>query len=340
MEYHINLGMWQSVFAVPSEIVDKHIKLAGGAQLKVLLWVLRHAGENFTVEDIASALNMQPADVKDSMQYWVQTGVIIVCGGEIRPVPTETVREEPQQSAEVSAPDAAQEPLPEVRQETKAKNIATRPKKPDRQYIGKRMASDENVTYLMNSAEEILNRLLSYNDQCILVLLHDHYGLPIEVILMLLQYASEIGKGNMAYVEKVGIEWSEKEILTLELAEKRIKYLTEGRNAAYMIQRVLGQESHSPTEQEIELAERWMNEWKMTTDMIRAAYERCVDAKGKYIPNYTNTILSRWYHAGITTVEQAKAEKLEKQSKKKEDTYHATYDIAEYESTSVIFDEE
>ena len=37
MEYKLNLGSWNSVFAVPSDIVDKHLKLAGAVQLKVLL---------------------------------------------------------------------------------------------------------------------------------------------------------------------------------------------------------------------------------------------------------------------------------------------------------------
>ncbi len=86
MEYNLNLGAWASVFAVPSEIVDKHIKLAGAAQLKVILWFLRHAGENFTVEDIAESLSMQNADVRDSLQYWVETGVISMNEGIITPV--------------------------------------------------------------------------------------------------------------------------------------------------------------------------------------------------------------------------------------------------------------
>ncbi len=51
MSFSINLGNWNSVFAVPSAVVDEHIKLAGSAQLKVLLWVLRHAGEEFSAED-------------------------------------------------------------------------------------------------------------------------------------------------------------------------------------------------------------------------------------------------------------------------------------------------
>ena len=56
MEYKLDLGAWNSVFAVPCNIVDEHLRLAGAAQLKVILWVLRHAGEAFSVEDIASII--------------------------------------------------------------------------------------------------------------------------------------------------------------------------------------------------------------------------------------------------------------------------------------------
>ena len=45
MKFSINLGMWNSVFAVPTQVVDQHLKLAGGVHLKVLLWLLRHAGD-------------------------------------------------------------------------------------------------------------------------------------------------------------------------------------------------------------------------------------------------------------------------------------------------------
>ena len=32
MEYKMNLGSWNSVFAVPGDIVDKHLRLAGAAE--------------------------------------------------------------------------------------------------------------------------------------------------------------------------------------------------------------------------------------------------------------------------------------------------------------------
>ena len=40
------------VFAVPSALVDQHIKIASEAQLKVLLYLLRHADNAFSEEDI------------------------------------------------------------------------------------------------------------------------------------------------------------------------------------------------------------------------------------------------------------------------------------------------
>ena len=71
--------------------------------------------------------------------------------------------------------------------------------------------------------------------------------------------------------------------------------------------------------------------------MIREAYERCVDAKGKYIPNYVESILERWHKAHITTLEQAKAEKKPKRAKFSSES-EATYDLEAYENSS-IFDE-
>ena len=85
MEYCLNLGAWNGVFAVPCAVVDQHIKLAGAAQLKVLLWVLRHAGQPFETGNIAQDLGMHPADVNDSMQYWLETGLLLRNQGELTP---------------------------------------------------------------------------------------------------------------------------------------------------------------------------------------------------------------------------------------------------------------
>ena len=38
MDYRLDIGMWNQVFAVPCALVDRHLKLAGKEQLQVLLY--------------------------------------------------------------------------------------------------------------------------------------------------------------------------------------------------------------------------------------------------------------------------------------------------------------
>ena len=56
ISYTVSMGIWDSVFAVPSDVVDRHMKLAGAAQLKTLLYLLRHGGEPITLDALAFAI--------------------------------------------------------------------------------------------------------------------------------------------------------------------------------------------------------------------------------------------------------------------------------------------
>ncbi len=342
MEYKLNLGSWGSVFAVPSDLVDLHLKLAGSVQLKVILWVLRHAGENFTVDDISKSLSVQAADVRDSMLYWEESGIIKVSDGIIAP-PDEnkniisSVQNEQNVEEKV---EINHEKQPNEEMTTKASRIISRPEKPDMKYLSERMSESPEIVYLMQSADEIFGRPTNNNDKATLLMIHESDGLPVEVIIMLMQYAASIQKCNIRYIEKMAISWSDNDITTLEQAEKKIQQLTSGRNAAMTIQKILGLEEHSPTEKETEFADRWMNIWKFSGDMIRKAYEICVDTKNKYIPKYVDSILNRWFNSGISTPEQVDAEKNSGNKNKEKKMYGATYDISEYESTSIIDEEE
>ncbi len=337
MKYRINLGAWNSVFAVPCSVVDDHIKLAGAAQLKALLWMLRHAGDGFTDEDMARALAMSRADARDSMQYWIETGIIAVDNGGIVPAAPDAaapavfagVNVEREAESPAAVTDAPA-PKPEHR-------LLSRPQKPDLEHLAERMSSDESIAFLMREADGILGRITSNSDKCTLLMINEYDGLPVEVIIMLLQYLQDIGKTNMKYIEKVASSWGDKEITTVDRAEREIVRLTQGRNAARVVEKTLGLEPHSPTDNEITRAERWVNEWHFTADMIREAYERCVDAKGKYIPKYVDSILKRWHDSGIETIEQANTEQKPKKQQTV-DGYGPTYNLEAYENSSIFDD--
>ena len=40
--YKINPNTYASAFVIPADVADKHLRMAGKAQLKVLLWLYRN----------------------------------------------------------------------------------------------------------------------------------------------------------------------------------------------------------------------------------------------------------------------------------------------------------
>lgn len=85
MEYTLHMGPWSSVFAVPTALVDRYIKLAGKEQLQVLLWMLRHGGEAVQPDLLAQALGMSLDSALDALDYWVQEGLLAGQEGELSP---------------------------------------------------------------------------------------------------------------------------------------------------------------------------------------------------------------------------------------------------------------
>ena len=76
MNYFLNAGCWESVFAVPGAVVDNYIKLASGSAVKVLLYILRNNGRDVSRTEISSALNINEDDVNDAFNFWEEVGII------------------------------------------------------------------------------------------------------------------------------------------------------------------------------------------------------------------------------------------------------------------------
>ncbi len=323
MNYNINLGCWGSIFAVPTKVVDKYLKIAGSAQLKVLLYVLRHNEENISDEAIASALNMDIFDVRDSIEFWTSFDVIGVSSGEITPPAKAPQPEQPEQSEAQSSytgqipppsavlsssepkPQSAEKPGNTAERDKPSDIAAARPLRPDPIYVAKRISEDKEIEALLNEAQYIFGRPVSPNENAGIIMLHDNEGLPCEVILMLLTYGASNQKG-MRQIESMGAQWAKDGILTLEQADERIREMEESKEAYHKIQSVLGLKFRKASKTEETMYSCWLNEWHFNEDIIREAYDICIDNKGEYIPKYVNTILKNWHDSGVATVEQAR----------------------------------
>lgn len=324
MNYTINFNCWDSVFAVPSVLVDQHLKLAGAVQLKVLLWVLRYGGKPFAAEDVAAGLNLPTGDITDAIQYWIAAGLILPPNRTAEPtvaqspLPTETA-----DAGSYFEPIAPQPPQPPIQ-----KPKVRRAPKPTGVVLAERINQSEEIAFLMQEAQQILGRTISPALSSTLLAAHDDYGLPVEVLIMLLMYVKSVGKLSTQYIDAVARGWAEEEIFTHDAAEKKLHQLTEVAKAWRKIETVIGIDHRSPSNREEQYTERWMFQWKFSLDMIREAYERCVDSTGKMTLGYMNKILERWHKNGITTVQQARSELEERAAKRSTaPTQSRTYDI-------------
>ncbi len=336
MAYNLNLGVWGSVFAVPGTVVDEHLKIANGNQLKVLLYLLKNNNKDLTDEIIAEALNLHADDVKDYLDFWVERKVISIIGDEVAPAKVEALTGE---SISFGAVEPAQEPK-------RSKRPVSRAVRPEPGYVIKRLGSDPELVFLMDEAQRIFGRMLSNADAATLVMLMDTDGLPADVIIMLLQYCADNNKGTMRFVEKIGIEWGSEGINTVSLAEEKIRTITETYSYFNKVATTFGMKNvGSPTKKQLTLANQWVGTWSFSDDMLRLAYERCVDTKGELNMDYINGILKKWYMAGwknpadvesdVPTTAKKSADKPKKKSKNTLEV-DASYDIDEYEKKSIF----
>lgn len=329
MSYSVNTSVFKSIFAVPTDIVDKHIRLANEHQLKVLLWILRNSPDNPDIDKMCSALKFNKNDAIDYLQYWVLTGVLI--NDKEKNIFTN--------SSEVTASENEQSihtPVSTV----KISDSSATPSKPSSSEIAARLDESPEIGHLFNEAQVKIGRTIGYDGQCTLLLLHDHYGLPAEVIFMMIDYCVSIGKVNYSYIEAVGKDWGSREIDTLDKAAEQISVLRNANSIWKDLSSYAGISNPRPTMKQAEYLKKWSNELKYKSDIIILAYEEMANYTTKLSLSYMDKILTTWKQKGYVTpadVEKGKAEDTKNSSKnyKSAKTNKASYDLNKFEEHSL-----
>ena len=215
MNYSLDAGAWSSVFAVPSSVVDKYIKLADGTSLKLLLFLLRHGGESFDEAKLRDALGIKrDGELEDAAMFWFQRGIIRMDEGEL--IPTE---------------EAAQEHLPEVAAESLEQKPSSLRRVADSSAgaaiytsrdIAQRINTDSAVDFLFREVQALYGRTLKTTESRMVLQLTDFYGLPAEVAVMLLKYCFRIGKTTPNYILAVAQDWVNENIRTVAEADAHL----------------------------------------------------------------------------------------------------------------------
>ena len=344
MNFKLNLGAWNNIFAIPTDIVDKHLKTAGHKQLQILLYMLRNTSKTLSIELLAQEFNMHEIDVKDCLLFWECEGIISKTDDTYTPCKTSTsdqlfnektdtlenTETEIIKPTEISATVDTNNTSTKL-QTTKKSRAVSRPQKPDMIYVSARIKNCKELQFLMQEAEDILGRTLSTSDFSTLVMLHDDDGLPTDVIIMLLQFCKSNGKTAIRYIERVGVNWASEEIDTLEKAENKIKEINQNKDSWRIVSNIFGiTNTGSPTKLQTECATRWLKEWKYSAEMLRIAYEITIDTKGEYNLKYIDGVIKRWRKNAIQTVDDYKSlteNKSSASNKNKNEQQNSSYNL-------------
>ncbi len=337
----ISPSSFSGVFVLPASIADSTLKTVSGNFLKVIIYIYRNCADTVDAERISAATGVPVGEVNDALWFW--TGKGLLADGENASVhtsaqsdsdaansdtanngisignadgnstkrPETTLGESEKKAADADAPtEKSDSDISQPKE--KKEHISVKPKPLTHDVICRRIEESNEVRTLFLEAEGRLGRVIGSGDQSSLLLLHDYYGLPVEVILALCEYASSSGKcGNMNYIFTVGVDWSKREIDTLEEADEEFKRIQSIDKNWVEFCKITGVRKKKPTVKQSEFLSSWIERYHFSTEMLTCAYEEMSKHMSEMSFPYMNKILTAWYNAGVDTPEKVKLHEQE-----------------------------
>lgn len=142
------------------------------------------------------------------------------------------------------------------------------PSRPTAAEIAQRAEESADIKFLLLETQNKLGRTIGYDGQCTLLMMHDTYGIPVEVILMIIEYAVSIGKSSFHYIASIGKDWGEREIDTIEKADEQISRLNSVNRVWASFAAMAGLSNSRPTQAQTKYIVTWNREWGFSTEMI------------------------------------------------------------------------
>lgn len=297
MDYLINPAELASSVPIPAAVADRYLKFAKAEHVKVLIYIFRKMTADIPVNEISEYTGVDEYDVKEALLYWADTGILI---------PKENT----------AAEEVGEKPKTSVRMQ-----------KPSRSDVVKRGSEDPKIVYLLRETQLKFGRNLKSNETATLVWLYDDLGLDVSIILFIVQYAADIKRINMSFIEAMAVDWVNRGIDTIGSAEKELVKLSRTQQCWNAVCAAFGLEKRKPSKKEEELSYKWIAEWELPKELLTEAYEECVNKKSKFSFAYTARIIENWYLKGVRNVNDL----IKSRDNNSDKTEGAAYDLDLYE---------
>jgi len=318
------------VTAVANEFIDTYMAAANGEYVKVYLYVLRHQGEDITIELIADALNHTESDVRRALSYWKKAGVL-TASEQGQPVQGEPVRPESGGHTFTRGQDGGQAAVPDLRVEPFQRETGTAGRAEVRGMAGmrepavvqepavvrertettgqedgcipvysteqvNRLAQDEEFSQLLYIAQKYMNKVFTPRDCQVFAYLYEGLSMSSELLEYLVEYCVQNGHISVRYMETVAMSWHEKGIRTaLEAKDYSASYNRD----SFAVMKAFGINNRKPAAPEQKLMDKWFRDYGFSREVVLEACSRTITAIHNPSFQYADKILSDWQKAGV-----------------------------------------
>ncbi len=289
MEYMLSPAAMQKVFMLPSDAVKAYMKTATAEQLRVLLSAMCDIALGIDPTRIADELSVPYENVTDALDFWCEAGVFSKSGTVVLA------------------------PKPEKRKVAKTDSSL-----PTREEIAMMSQTDEKLTLLLRESESKFGRPLRFSEIQSLAYLYADMSMSVSLILMVVEYARSQDKLTLNYINKTARKWLDAGVTSVSDAEKQIEAENARRSAWGIVKNTFGIADRQPSEKELSYSETWVVTWGFKRDMLKAAYDACIDSNASLSMPYINKILENWHKSGFKT--PADIKKPEAAKPKKDDS--------------------
>ena len=318
------------VTAVANEFIDTYMAAANGEYVKVYLYVLRHQGEDITIELIADALNHTESDVRRALSYWKKAGVL-TASEQGQPVQGEPVRPESGGHTFTRGQDGGQAAVPDLRVEPFQRETGTAGRAEVRGMTGmrepavvqepavvrertettgqedgcipvysteqvNRLAQDEEFSQLLYIAQKYMNKVFTPRDCQVFAYLYEGLSMSSELLEYLVEYCVQNGHITVRYMETVAMSWHEKGIRTALEAKD---YCASYNRDSFAVMKAFGINSRKPAAPEQKLMDKWFRDYGFSREVVLEACSRTITAIHNPSFQYADKILSDWQKAGV-----------------------------------------
>ncbi len=261
-----------SVFLLPTDI-EKHLKNAGEAELKVILYIFSHGGRVSDEKEIATALSLSENDVFAALAFWRGTGILTYAKDDS---PSVTVVSETKKTE---------------------KTVSYSQKE-----LADAINANEDVSSLMNFASQKIGKILTPTEQGIIYSLIDSLSLECDLVMGIIEYCcTDMDKKSVRYIEKTAISMHDDDgVDTYEKFEEYISAKKKEKTYEDTVRDIIGARNRAFTKPEREIIAGFARDG-ISDELLCAAYERTINNISKPSLSYMSKIIANWRSQGINS---------------------------------------